>query len=183
MPRKKHQSWPIEIYWPRASFQELCKSCNFFFHFFSHIATVRTCNCNGNNISEINCQTGVRSNVLFEQERGWMEVVSIYWTVSQLLGQFLRAPSSQGLIYLVIYLCLCLSLQDKITPCKKRETRQHIAKRCEGEHMSITAGQRAASPSKVGIKAQSCFYPLHPPQVTTRRAQSSLACASSCVCT
>ena len=57
--------------------------------------------------------------MLFEQERGWMEVVSIYWTVSQLLGQFLRARSSQGLIYLVIYLCLCLSLQDKITRCKK----------------------------------------------------------------
>ena len=60
--------------------------------------------------------------------------------------------------------------------------RQHVAKRYEGED-GVSPGQRAASPSKVGIKAQSCFYPLHPPQVTTRRAQSSLACASSCVCT
>ena len=74
--------------------------------------------------------------MLFEQERGWMEVVSIYWTVSQLLGQFLRAPSSQGLIYLVIYLCLCLSLQDKITRCKKRETRQHIAKDVKKKKLS-----------------------------------------------
>ena len=87
--------------------------------FFIQIATLRAFYYNTNNISEINCQTGVRSNVLFEQERGWMEVVSIYWTVSQLLGQFLRAPSSQGLIYLVIYLCLCLYLQDKTTRCKK----------------------------------------------------------------
>ena len=155
-----------------------------FFIFLSQLPTVPACNCNANNISEINCQTGVRSNVLFEQERGWMEVVSIYWTVSQLLGQFLRARSSQGLIYLVIYLCLCLYLLDKTTRCKKRETRQHIAKRCEGEEgVFTTAGQPAASTSKVGIKAQSCSYPLHPPQVTTWRAQSSLACASSCVCT
>ena len=69
--------------------------------------------------------------MLFEQERGWMEVVSIYWTVSQLLGQFLRAPSSQGLIYLVTYLCLFLYLLDNTL--QKRETRQHIAKRCEEE--------------------------------------------------
>ena len=62
--------------------------------------------------------------MLFEQERGWMEVVSIYWTVSQLLGQFLRAPSSQGLIYLVIYcwyLCLCLYLRDNTLQKDVRE--------------------------------------------------------------
>ena len=58
--------------------------------------------------------------MLFEQERGWMEVVSIYWTVSQLLGQFLRAPSCQGLIYLVIYLCLCLYLLDNRLKEKER---------------------------------------------------------------
>ena len=73
---------------------------------------------------------------------------------------------------------------NKIHIARKRETRQHIAKRCEEEEgVSTTAGQRAASTSKVGIKAQSCFYPLHPLQVTTRRAQSTVACASSCVCT
>ena len=31
---KKNQSWPLKIYWPKASFQELCKSCNFSFPFF-----------------------------------------------------------------------------------------------------------------------------------------------------
>ena len=95
--------------------------------FWSQIATVCACNCNGNNISEINCQTGVRSNVLFEQEGGWMEVVSIYWTVSQLLGQFLRARSSQRLIYLVTYLCLCLYLLDN-TLQKKRDQTTHCKK-------------------------------------------------------
>ena len=34
VPRKKHQSWPIEIDWAKALFQELCKSCNFSFSFF-----------------------------------------------------------------------------------------------------------------------------------------------------
>ena len=153
-----------------ASFQELCKSCKFFFfHFWSHIATVRACNCNGNNISEINCQTGVRSNVLFEQEGGWMEVVSIYWTVSQLLGQFLRAPSSQGLIHLVIYLCLCLYLLDN-TLQKKRDQTTHCKKMWRRTYV-----HNCWSASRVNVKGwdQSSKLLLSSPSTSSHYTASS----------
>ena len=37
------------------------------------------------------------------------------------LGQFLKAPSSLGLIYLAIYLCLCLYLRDNTLQKDVRE--------------------------------------------------------------
>ena len=106
---------------PRPRFKNCASRAISLFHLFSQIATLCACYYDASNISEFNCQTGVRSNVLFEQEGGWMEVVSIYWTVSQLLWvNFSKLQVARGwyIWSFTAGTCVCVCICETIH-CKK----------------------------------------------------------------